>query len=155
MLGRGQTLSFVKNCANIISWKDYSFIIQLFWCPALSLIFHLLLFMSFFFHFASFNTYNLTANSLSLCAPPSISGRILSLLSVSHSVLSNSLQPHGLQPPRLLCPWDSPGKNTGVGCHFLLQGIFLTQGLNPGLLQCRQILYHLSHQGSPESVVGT
>ena len=41
------------------------------------------------------------------------------------------------------------GKNTGVGCHFLLQGIFLTQGSNPGLLHCRQILYHLSHQGRP------
>ena len=43
---------------------------------------------------------------------------------------------------------DSPGKNTGVGCHFLLQRIFQTQGSNPGLLHCRQILYHLSHQGS-------
>ena len=42
---------------------------------------------------------------------------------------------------QVLCPWDSPGKNTGVGCHFLLQGIFPTQGLNPGLLHCRQILY--------------
>ena len=41
---------------------------------------------------------------------------------------------------RFLCPWDSPGKNTGVGGHFLLQGIFLTQGSNPGLLPCRQIL---------------
>ena len=41
------------------------------------------------------------------------------------------------------------GKNTGVDCHFLLQGIFLTQGLNLGLLHCRQTLYHLSHQGSP------
>ena len=39
----------------------------------------------------------------------------------AHSVKSNSLQPHGLQPTRLLCPWDSPGKKTGVGCHFLLQ----------------------------------
>ena len=47
------------------------------------------------------------------------------------------------------CPWDSPGKNTGVGCHFILQGIFLTQESNPGLLHCRPILYHLSHQGSP------
>ena len=46
---------------------------------------------------------------------------------------------------RLLCPWDPPGKNTGVGCHFLLQGIFLTQGSH-----FRQILYHLSHQGSDE-----
>ena len=45
--------------------------------------------------------------------------------------------------------WDSPGKNTGVGCHALLQGI-LEEGLNPGLLHCRHILYHLSHQGSPE-----
>ena len=44
---------------------------------------------------------------------------------------------------------DSPGENTGVGCHVLLQGIFPTQGLNPGLLHCRQILYRLSHQGSP------
>ena len=43
---------------------------------------------------------------------------------------------------------DSPGKNTGVGCHALLQGIFLTQELNPGLLYCRQILYRLSQQGS-------
>ena len=43
---------------------------------------------------------------------------------------------------RLLCPWDFPGKNTGVGCHFLLQGIFLTQGSNLHLLLGRQILYH-------------
>ena len=59
-----------------------------------------------------------------------------------------TLQFHGLLPTRLLCPWNSPEKNTGVGCHALLQGIFLTQGLNLGLLHCRQILYHLSHQGS-------
>ena len=45
-------------------------------------------------------------------------------------------------------PWDFPGKNTGVGCHFLLQEIFPTQGLNPGLPHRRQMLYHLSHQGS-------
>jgi len=44
---------------------------------------------------------------------------------------------------------DSPGKNTGVGCHALLQGIFQAQGSNPGLLYCRQILYHISHQESP------
>ena len=49
---------------------------------------------------------------------------------------------------RLLCPWDSLGKNTGEGCHSLLQGILPTQGSNPGLLHCRQILYHLSHQGN-------
>ena len=46
----------------------------------------------------------------------------------------------------LLCPWNSPGKNTGVGSHSLLQGIFLTQRSNLGLLHCRQILYHLSRQ---------
>ena len=48
----------------------------------------------------------------------------------------------------LLCPWDAPGKSTGVGFSFLLQRIFLTQGSNPGLLHCRQMLYRLSHQGS-------
>ena len=45
-------------------------------------------------------------------------------------------------------PWDFPGKSTGVGCHFLLQRIFPTQGLNPGLPHCRQMLYRLSYQGS-------
>ena len=49
-------------------------------------------------------------------------------------------------PTRLPHPWKFPGKSTGVGCHFLLQGIFSTQGSNPGLLLCRQTLYHLSHQ---------
>ena len=52
---------------------------------------------------------------------------------VSHSVMANSLQPHGLQSARLLWPWNSPGKNTGVSCHFLLQEIFPTQGPNLGL----------------------
>ena len=47
-----------------------------------------------------------------------------------------------------LHPWDFLGKSTGMGCHFLLQGIFLTQGSNPGLPHCRQMLYRLSHQGS-------
>ena len=63
-----------------------------------------------------------------------------SVESVSRSVVSNSLGSHGLGPTRFLCPWDSPGKNTGVGCHSLLQGIFPAQGSNPGLLHCRQIL---------------
>ena len=63
------------------------------------------------------------------------------------SVVSDSLGPHGLYPASLLCPWDSPGKNPGVGCHFLLQEIFLTQGSNPGLLNLLHfgwILYLLS-----------
>ena len=68
---------------------------------------------------------------------------------LSHSVISDSLRPRGLWPTRLLCPWDSLGKNAGVGCHFLLQGIFLTQGTNLGLLHWRQNLYRLSHQESP------
>ena len=70
-------------------------------------------------------------------------------VSVTHLVMLKSLWPHGLQPARLLCVWDSPGKNTGVGCHFLLQGIFLTQGSSPRLLHCRQIPHCLSHQRSP------
>ena len=68
------------------------------------------------------------------------------------SVMSDSLQSHGLQPARLLCSWDSSAENTGVGCHFLLQGIFPTQGSNP----CLWCLLHwqtnslpLSHLGSP------
>ena len=59
---------------------------------------------------------------------------------LSHSVVSDSLRPHGLQPTRLLCPWDSPGKNPGVGCQALPQGLFPTQELNPGLPHCRWIL---------------
>ena len=51
---------------------------------------------------------------------------------------------------QVLCPWDFPGKNTGVGCHFLLQEIFLTWGSNPILLHCRQILYRLP-PGKPPS----
>ena len=64
--------------------------------------------------------------------------------SESCSVVSNSLQPHGLYSP-----WDSPSQHTGVGRLFLLQGIFPTQGLNPGLPHCRWILYELSRKGSP------
>ena len=62
----------------------------------------------------------------------------------SHSVMSDSLRPHSLYSP-----WNSPGQNTGVGSCSFLQGIFSTQGSNPGLPHCRWILYHLSHQGSP------
>ena len=65
---------------------------------------------------------------------------------VSHSVMSDSLWPQRLQSTRN--PWNSPGKNTGVGRHSLLHGIFPTQDSDLGLLHCRWILYHLSHQGS-------
>ena len=64
--------------------------------------------------------------------------------SESHSVMSNSLWSHGLYSP-----WNSPGQNTGVCSLSLLQGIFPTHGLNPGLRHCRWILYQLSHKGIP------
>ena len=90
-------------------------------------------------------------SSIQICSPPSpsmtqsllsdsfqIIGNIFQLMLcvcvLSCKALSDLLRPHGLQPTRLLCPWDFPGKNTGVGCHFLLQGIFLSQGSNPRLL---------------------
>ena len=63
--------------------------------------------------------------------------------SESRSVMSNYLQPH-----ELYSPWNSPGQNTGEGSLSLLQGMFPTQGLNPGLLHCRQVLYQLNHKGS-------
>ena len=66
----------------------------------------------------------------------------------SCSVVSDSAIPWTVAY-QLLRPWNFPGKSTGVGCHFLLQGIFVTQESNPGLLHCRQTLYLLSHQGSP------
>ena len=59
----------------------------------------------------------------------------------SHSVVSESLQPH-----ELYSPWNSPGQNTGVASCSLLQGIFPTQGSNPGLPHCRRVLYQLSHR---------
>ena len=68
----------------------------------------------------------------------------LLLWSKSRSVMSDSLRPHGLYSP-----WNSPGQNTGVGSLSFFQGIFPTQVLNPGLPHCRQILYQLSHKGSP------
>ena len=63
-------------------------------------------------------------------------------------VMSNSLRYHGQQHAPLLCPWNFPGKSTGVGCHFFLCGISPTRGLNRGLLHCRRILYKLTHQGN-------
>ena len=84
--------------------------------------------------------------------PPILSAHWLFLLRacmLSGSVVSDSLRPPGLQPTRLLCPWGSLGKNTGVGCHFLLPGIFPTQGLNPCLLHWQVNSLALRHLGSP------
>ena len=58
------------------------------------------------------------------------------------TVVPDSFRPYGLYPARLLCSWDSPGKNTGVGCHFLLQGIFLSRDQTRVSCIGRQILYH-------------
>ena len=66
--------------------------------------------------------------------------------SVSHSVMSDSASP---------CSSDSPGRNTGRSSHSIIQGIFLTQRLNPGLLHCRRILYCLSHQRNPMKTMST
>ena len=92
-----------------------------------------------------------------LCIPrhllPKISCRLMMikmmvkvLVAEWYTALCN---PMDCKPIRLLCPWNSPGKNTGVVCHSILQEILLTQGSNLGLPYCRQILYHLSHPGSP------
>ena len=71
--------------------------------------------------------------------------QILAHESETRSVVSGSLRLHGLYSPE-----NSPGQNTGVGSLSLLQGISPTQGSNPGLLLCRQILYQLNHKGSPQ-----
>ena len=73
------------------------------------------------------------------------------VLCVSRSVVSDSAIPQTVAR-RLLCPWDSLGKNTGVDCHSLFQRIFLTQWSNPGLLHCRQILYHLNYRESATGI---
>ena len=71
-------------------------------------------------------------------------GTVIEIYTGYHSVMSDSLQPHGLYSP-----WNSPSQNTGVGSLSLVQGSSSTQGSNPGLPHCRQILYQLSHKGSP------
>ena len=129
-------------------------------CP--SLISHLLkdhhwpLVLSWFIHsfFNSFTIFNTGAHKIYKTSYPlryhcKIGERdvqktqhIQTSVSCSFSVVSHSLQHHGLQSTRLLPLWDFPGKNTGMGCHFLLQGILLTQGSNPYLLLGEWILYH-------------
>ena len=109
-----------------------------------------------FFQFKLYDALNLV-NLLSF-HPYSLRWCIFWVIPLFHTRTSVSViqscttvRPREVQPTMLLCPWDFPGKNTGVGCRFLLQGIFLTQGLNLGLLHCRRILYCLSHLGSPKN----
>ena len=78
--------------------------------------------------------------------------RIMCACSVT-SVVSDSMWPYGLQLTRLLCPWDSPGKITGVGCHFLLQGIFLTQGWSLSLLHWQVGSLPLAPPGQPLRII--
>ena len=91
-------------------------------------------------------SFILKCNIHHLRSPDSITLYVLCLVT---SVVFDSLGPMDCSPPGSSVHGESPGKNSGVGCHALLREIFPTQGLNPGLPHCRQIFYHLSHQGSP------
>ena len=82
-------------------------------------------------------------------SPTSVSVFSYGKWSESLSVVSDSLWPHGLYSP-----WNSPGQSTGLSSLSFLQGILTTQGLSPGLLHCRRILYQLSHKESPWHVLG-
>ena len=79
------------------------------------------------------------------------SSKALPKAKVSHSVTYDSLWPHRRLPTRIFCPWDSPGKNTGVGYHALLQGIFPTQELKVSLMSPALADYRRYHLGSPQS----
>ena len=80
--------------------------------------------------------------------PQTLNVTIPSCAVLSRAVVSDTLWPHGLQPTRLLCACGFPGRNTGVGCHSLFQGIFPTQGSNPLLPHWQADSLPLSHQGS-------
>ena len=84
--------------------------------------------------------------SFTVCFPHSFQSKPVK---VKVLVVKSCLTVTPWKPARLLCPWNFPAKNTRVGSYSLLQGILLTQGSNLELLHCRQILHHLSHQGSP------
>ena len=113
-------------------------------------------FTSFSYPFLSFlaRIFNIVMNqcgeSRPNCIVPNLRGKwkVIVKAKVTQSY-SNSLWPHGLYSP-----WNSLGQNAGVGSLSLLQGIFPTQGSNPGLLHCRQSLYQLSHQGNPRILEG-
>ena len=94
-------------------------------------------------------------NNFSLLSATGPEPTSLCMCVLSYSVVFDSVQPYGLWPARILCPWDSPGKNTGVGSHFP-QGIFLTQELNPHhrcLLHWQAGSLPLSHLESPNFIM--
>ena len=74
---------------------------------------------------------------------------------VSGSVMSDSLRPHGLQPARLLCPGDSPGTNTGVGCHFPSPGDLPDPGIEPGSPEVQADSLPSELPGKPRGVTGS
>ena len=82
--------------------------------------------------------------------PRPVTGWVVCCVCVCVFLVTQSC-PSFATPASLPCQWNFPGKNTGVGCHSLLQGIFLTQGPNPGLLHYRQIFHCLSHQRRPHA----
>ena len=101
---------------------------------------------------ASFNVTDILSIKRwgSIILPVNLSGGLLIIAGLLCLVTQSCLtlcDPMDCSPASSSVHGDSPGKNTGVGCHAILQGIFLTQGSNPGLPHFRQILYHLSHQG--------
>ena len=100
---------------------------------------------------ASTWSLNNALSSLNTCQRNKWNSVCVSVCVHTHSVAPNSLQPHGLQPARLLCPWDFQVKNTGVGCHFLLHGSFSIQGLNLRL----QRLLHWQADSLPLSPLGS
>ena len=120
---------FLFLIANVLVNKNYLYLIFAFYYR--ELLFHILLY-HFQFPLSVYLSYFLTYQNA---------------CSVGKSCLP--LQPHRLQLARLLCPRDFPGKNTGVGCHFLLQGIFPNQGSNPCLLHWQANSLPVSHQESP------
>ena len=97
------------------------------------------------FHFGSAVSFFLELFIIDLCSPL-VAHWTPSNLRGSYSSVKNFAFS--------LCPWNSPSKNTGVSCHFLLQGIFWIHGSNPALPHCRQILYHLSHRESQKEYLG-
>ena len=128
-------LFITTNSEHLVMWQ------ALFWVLSKHL---LCVFVNMFFMFRV-PTWNSSFQGCKLCHKHTRKMKVL----VAQPCLTLCNPIHGLYPARLLCPWDSRGRNSQVGCYFLLQGIFLTQGSNPGLLLCRWILYCLSHQGSP------
>ena len=125
--------SFSVSPISSMRYWDFSFYLSLY--PKLSiLIFELMIKLVNEFLTLKSQSETTTQNHFCKCAV------------LSHSVVYNSTTPSTIACQAPL--WDSPAKNTGVGYHALLHGIFPTQGLNSGLPHCRRLLYRLSHQGS-------